>query len=198
MFGPGSRVETTANESMRLSWALGWGAFHTPYGWALFHTGHASGVQNYVVVYRQQGIGIVLLSNSDNFQLVARDIVAAGIGDTLSPFRWLGFMPFNSTRRRRAPPRRVAIAVGPALVASYAGTYLLGSGIARTYLRADGARLFASDDGLSWDELFAESDSVFFFKGRNVTLTFVKNAQGEVTRININADGTKIIAQRIR
>jgi CubicO group peptidase (beta-lactamase class C family) len=198
MFGPGSRVETTANEAMRLSWALGWGAFHTAYGWALFHTGHASGAQNYVVVYPEQGIGMVLLSNSDNFQLVARDIVAAGIGDTLSPFRWLGFMPFDSTRRRPAPPRRVAIVVGPSLVASYAGTYRLGSGIAQTYLRADGARLFASDDGLSWDELFAESDSVFFFRGRNVTLTFVKDAKGEVSRINIDADGTKIIARRIR
>jgi hypothetical protein len=39
---------------------------------------------------------------------------------------------------------------------------------------------------------------VFFFKGRNVTLTFVKDARGEVSRIEIDADGTRITAQRIR
>jgi CubicO group peptidase (beta-lactamase class C family) len=198
MFGPGTSKETTDHDAMRLSWALGWGTFHTPSGSAFFHTGHASGAQNYVVAYREKGIGIVLLSNSDNFEPVVHEVVAAGIGETHSPFRWLGFAPFDSTQTRRpVPPRRVPVAVTAAIVAPYAGTYELGPG-ARTHLRADGARLFASDDGLSWDELFAESDSVFFLKGSNVTLTFIREATGDVNRIDIDADGTRITARRVR
>lgn len=198
MFGPGPPVETLANEAIRLSWSMGWGTFHTSFGPAHFHTGHALGAQNYVVFYRERGIGIVLLSNSDNFESVAQEIVAAGIGDTLSPFRWLGFVPFDSTRRRAIPPRRVATSVAPGVVASYAGTYRLHPANVHTYLRADGARLFGSDDGQSWDELFAQSDSVFFFKGRNVTLTFVQDERGEISRIDIDAEGTKLTAYRVR
>lgn len=198
MFGSRSQRETTANQAIQLAWTIGWGTFRTPLGSAVFHTGNASGAQNYVVVYREQAIGIVLLSNSDNFQSVAREIVAAGIGDTLSPYRWLGFVPFDSARRRPAPPRHVAIAIAPALVASYAGTYKLGSSSSHVHLRADAARLFASDDGVTWDELFAKSDSVFFFKGRNVTLTFLKNSRGEVDRIEIDTGESKITADRMR
>lgn len=197
MFGARSERETTANQAIRLSWTAGWGTFHTPFGSALFHTGNASGAQNYVVVYREHAIGIVLLSNSDNFQSVAREIVAAGIGDTLSPYRWLGFVPFDSARRRPAPPRHVAIAIAPELVASYAGTYRLGSSSSHVHLRADGARLFASDDGVTWDELFAKADSLLFFKGRNVTLTFLKNSSGEIDRIDIDTGEGKITASRL-
>lgn len=198
MFGALSQRETAANQAIRLSWTAGWGTFHTPHGAALFHTGNASGAQNYVVVFREQAIGIVLLSNSDNFQSVAREIVAAGIGDTLSPYRWLGFVPFDSSRIRPAPPRHVPIAVAPELVASYAGTYRIGSSSSLVHLRADGARLFASDDGVTWDELFAKSDSVFFFKGRSVTLTFGRNVRGEVDRIDIDTGEGKITAGRIQ
>jgi CubicO group peptidase (beta-lactamase class C family) len=190
----GRRKETV---DWMLSWGLGWGLFETRNGRAFFHTGHKGGAQNYVVAYLDRGIGIVLLSNSDNFESVTPEIVAAGIGDRDSPFDWLGYEPYDSTRRKPAPPRRIAVQVPAEVIASYAGEYRFGPN-ASTFIKADGSRLFASDDRQSWDELFAQSETVFFFKGRTVTLTFVKNAAGTVTGIDVDNQGTKISARRVR
>lgn len=196
MLGPGSRTETSANDSISLSWALGWGTFETPYGSAFFHTGHTAGTQNYTVVYPARGIGIVLFSNSDNFESVAREIVAAGIGDSYSPFDWLGYAPFNPARRRLAPPRRVVTRVATGIIAPYAGKYRIEQGGAVVFINTEGSHLYVSDDGSSWDEAYAESDSVFFFKGRDLTLTFRKDVSGRVIRMDIAHDGTTIVARR--
>ena len=189
-----SRDRTDAGDSKRLAWGLGWGLFDSPYGRAFFHTGHKGGVQNYAVVYRDRGIGIVLLSNSDNFESVAREIVAAGIGDTASPFDWLGYPTFDPALRKPPPRRLVAIQLTPEVIAPYQGDYEWSGGV--LHVKADGNQLFASDDGSSWDELSASSESVFFFKGRTLTLTFVKDANGSVTRIDVDNDGMKMSAQR--
>ena len=53
----------------------------------------------------------MLLSNSDNFESVAREIVQAAIGDVYSPFDWLGYVPFDPSQVKTPPPEPVAIAV---------------------------------------------------------------------------------------
>jgi len=198
MFGSPGGATTDANDGIKLSWGLGWGLFETPNGRAFFHTGHKGGAQNYAVTYRDRGIGIVLLSNSDNFESVAPEIVAAGIGDQASPFDWLGYEPHDPAKRKPAPPRPVAIQLPAEVVARYAGEYRWTRGNAPTYFKADGGRLYASDDGQAWDELFAQSDSVFFFKGRPMTLTFVMDANGKVTRVDVDNEGAKLTARRVR
>ena len=75
--------------------------------------------------------------------------------------------------------------------------YQLAPG-AVTHIKVDGDRLYASDDGRSWDELLAQSETVFFFKGRTVTITFVKDASGKVTRMDVDTGETRLSAQRIR
>lgn len=196
MFGPGSRTESGANDAIRLSWGHGVGLFETPYGPAFFHTGNLAGAKNYTVVYPEQGIGIVLLSNSDNFQSVAREIVAAGIGDNYSPFGWLGYVPFDQVTRRPPPPRRVPIQVAADVIAPYAGKYQTDDGRLVVFIKTDGARLYVSEDGDSWDEAYAESETRFFFKGRDLTLEFQKDT-GIVTRIEIFLNATVIRARRI-
>ena len=178
-----------------LAWGLGWGLFDSPAGRAFFHTGHGTGAQNYAVVFRDRGIGIVLLSNSDNFEGVASEVVAAGIGDRYSPFDWLGYEPFDPAKPRMVPRRRIAIPVSADRIAPYAGKYRLSVGNAPFFLKAEGAHLWASDDGQSWDEVFAESQTLFFFKGRSVTLKFVRGTDGRVSRIDIDSDGTKLTAR---
>ena len=148
-------------------------------------------------MFPARGLGIVLLSNSDNFESVAPEIVAAGVGDRESPFDWLGYEPFDPATRKAAPPRLVAIQVPGAILATYVGEYQFAPD-AVTHIKADGDRLYASDDGRSWDELLAQSETVFFFKGRTVTITFVKDASGKVTRMDVDTGGAKLSAQRIR
>ncbi len=102
MFGPGAWQQTNKYHPIGLAWALGWGRFESEPGPAFFHTGHDLGYQNYTVTYPDKGIGIVLLSNSDNFESVAAELVRAAIGDTYTPFGWLGYVPFDPSRVKTA------------------------------------------------------------------------------------------------
>ena len=65
------------------------------------------------------------------------------------------------------------------------------------FIKAEGGRLYASDDGKSWDEVYAESQSVFFAKGRDLAITFKKDSMGMVTHMEIITSGTTIRARRI-
>jgi CubicO group peptidase (beta-lactamase class C family) len=198
MFDPVKPADSNANDAIGLSWGLGWGVFETPQGQAFFHTGHSSSAQNYAVVYRKRGVGIVLLSNSANFESVAPEIVASGIGDSQSPFDWLGYDPFDPAKKKVAPPRRRAIQVAADVIAPYAGKYQIGEGGGPViFIKAEGGRLYASDDGSSWDEVHAESHSVFFAKGRDLAIAFKKDADGKVTHMEIIGGGNTIRARRI-
>ena len=113
MFGPDAWTTTDEFQNIHLAWGLGWGLFDTPYGSAFFHTGDNPGWKNYTITYLDQGIGIVMLSNSDNFQLIAEEIVKKAIGDVYSPFDWLGYVPFDPTIGIKTPPRDPVVLIGP-------------------------------------------------------------------------------------
>ncbi len=83
---------THENDAIKLAWGLGIGLFQSPYGKGFFHTGHGEANQNYAVAFPEKGIAVVLLSNSENFERVSAQIVKACIGDTYSPFKWLGHL----------------------------------------------------------------------------------------------------------
>ena len=113
MFGPDAWTKTNRFQNIHLAWGLGWGRFDTPFGRAFLHTGQDLGWQNYTVTYLDKGIGIVLLSNSDNFQSIAAAIVKQAIGDVYSPFDWLGYVPFNPAIGIKTPPADPAATIGP-------------------------------------------------------------------------------------
>jgi len=83
---------THENDAIKLAWGLGIGLFQSPYGKGFFHTGHGEANQNYAVAFPEKGIAVVLLSNSENFERASAQIVKACIGDTYSPFKWLGHL----------------------------------------------------------------------------------------------------------
>ena len=83
---------THENDAIKLAWGLGIGLFQSPYGKGFFHTGHGDANQNYAVAFPKKGIAVVLLSNSENFERASAQIVKACIGDTYSPFKWLGHL----------------------------------------------------------------------------------------------------------
>jgi len=198
MFGPGALQETNENEAIRLAWGLGWGRFDAPHGRAFFHTGHSFGWQNYTVTYVDKSIGIVLLSNSDNFESVAREIVARAIGDNFSPFGWLGYPPFDSSRARRTPPPDpVAITVDPAILATYAGTYDMMP-TAMFHVKFGGDSLSILDrDGKRWDRLHAESETRFFVKGEeDYRFEFIRNDGGGVTGLRLEWQGMRFPAAK--
>lgn len=193
MFGPGSRGE--AGGPGGLSWGIGWGRFDGEYGRAFFHTGHEGGTQNYNVTFIDKGVGVVFLSNSDNFESVARELAEVTIGDTYSPFDWLGYPHFDPTQSREPPPEPVAIDVPPGILEACVGTYTLSVGVT-LYVKLEDGQLAGSTDQVDWAPLFAETESRFFVKGEDFAVVFVRGESGRVEGLILETEGLELRGQR--
>lgn len=192
-FGPGSYQDDAVYDD--LFWGIGWGRFDCKFGRAFFHTGHEKGTQNYNVTFADKGIGVVFLSNSDNFESVARELAETVIGDVYSPFDWLGYPRFDPSQIREPPPEPVTIDVDPAILEAYAGNYTLSMGIT-IYVTLENDRLLFSTDQVDWAPLLAETKSRFFIRGEDVAIVFVKDESGAVTGLIAETEGAKIPAER--
>lgn len=197
MFGPGAWQDTDRYQDIGLAWGLGWGRFDTEQGRAFFHTGHDFGYQNFTVTYADKGIGIVLLSNSDNFESVAREIVQAAIGDIHSPFDWLGYVPFDPAKVKTPPPEPVAIEVAPAILQAYVGAYELAADTV-LHVKVEDGNLYFSIDGQQWGQALAESETRFFTKDDSARVMFIKDAAGQVTGLNLEMQGLALSARKVR
>jgi CubicO group peptidase (beta-lactamase class C family) len=94
-FGPGSMITTTDNDDIALSYGLGWGVLTTPYSKGYFKEGHAEGFQHYSILFPEQNMGVLLMSNSENAESIYKDVLAAAIGDIYTPWEWEGYIPYN-------------------------------------------------------------------------------------------------------
>lgn len=194
MFGPGAFEDTKRNDD--LSWCLGWGCFRTADGRAFFHTGHDFGWQNYTVTHLDRGVGVVLLSNSDSFESVAQELVEAVIGEDGSPFEWLGYQPFDPSQLGEPPPERVALSVDPAVLVEYEGVYELKPGDL-VVVRLEEDRLQISKNRQDWDDLLAESPTLFFIRGEDQTFEFSKDPAGTVNGLIVHVQGARIRLRRV-
>ena len=198
MFGPLSHEATEDNRAINLSWGLGWGRFDSESGRAFFHTGHDLGWENYTVTYLDKKIGIVLLSNSSNFESIAERIVRQAIGDRHSPFVWLMYEPFDPSTPPPPPePERETVKVDPAIFDIAVGEYEVQPGDF-ILLKIEDGRLLGSGDGQYWDEVMAVSEDLFFIDGKPYDFMFNRDAEGTVTGLVIYYQGLEIPAKKIR
>ena len=94
-FGPFSKIQTSENDHIKLGYGMGWGVLHSPYGIAVFKEGHGDGFQHYSILYPEAGIGVMILSNSDNAESIFKELLEVTIGDVYTPWKWEGYLPFN-------------------------------------------------------------------------------------------------------
>jgi hypothetical protein len=197
MFGPGIWRETEANKDIHLSWCLGWGRFDSKHGRAFFHTGHEFGFQNYTVTYADAGSGVVLLSNSDNFESVAREIVAAVIGPDESPFDWLGYPRFDPTAKKTPPPEPKAIEVETKILEDYIGDYELQPGRIYSVKLVEG-HLYISSEKDKWVEILPESETRFFVMDSDYVFSFKKAQDGRVISVVLSVQGIEIEGKKLK
>lgn len=197
MFGPGAWKDTDANDQIKLSWGLGWGRFDSKHGKTFFHTGHDFGWQNYTVTYFDKGIGVVLLSNSDNFESIARELTEKTIGDVYSPFDWLDYPHYDPSMQREPPPEPVAIQLSPGILKQYIGEYTYLSN-QTLFVKMENDQLYFSDDQEIWVEMYAESESGFFTKIDDARFTFVESENGDVTGFILHIEGIEIPGEKVK
>jgi CubicO group peptidase (beta-lactamase class C family) len=96
---PSLSTETTdENKAIRLSYGLGWGLYWTPYGKAFFKEGHDDGWRNYTVCFDEAGIGIVIMTNSENGEGIYKELLETSQKNTFTPIEWEEFTPYNRQR----------------------------------------------------------------------------------------------------
>jgi len=94
------------------------------------------------------------------------------------------------------PAERKEIQVAAKTLEKYVGQYQLTPQLAMNVTLENG-KLLAQISTQPKLELAAESETVFFFKMVNAQVTFVVNAQGEVTGLVFRQDGSDIPAKKI-
>jgi len=94
-FGPMSLEQSDENDDIQLSYGLGWGLFQSPYGFGAFKEGHDEGFQHYTIIFPERGIGVVILSNSDNAESIFKELLEITIADVYTPWKWEGYIPYQ-------------------------------------------------------------------------------------------------------
>jgi ketosteroid isomerase-like protein len=115
---------------------------------------------------------------------------AAGI---VGPAQW----QLLSEQLQTIPSEPVAIRVDPKIYDDYIGKY--DNPILPFSVTKDGDRLMAIPDDKRRPaaELFPESETEFFLKGRDVQITFIRDRKGQVTHALVRLNGAPIRARRI-
>ena len=94
-FGKYRLVESTENNDIELSYALGFGTYKTPFGNAIFKEGHSPGWEHYTIFYPSQDLGIVIMSNSSKGESILKELLEISMGDKWMPWFWENFIPYN-------------------------------------------------------------------------------------------------------
>ncbi len=94
-FGPNAFTDANDNDAIALSYGLGWGLLKSPYSYGAFKEGHGEGFQHYCIVFPESGIGIIILSNSDNGESIFKQLLELAIGDTFTPYIWENYIPYD-------------------------------------------------------------------------------------------------------
>ncbi len=95
------------------------------------------------------------------------------------------------------PPVRAEVEVAAAVLERYVGGYELAPGVELTVTR-DNDRLYAQLTSQPRFPVFAESETVFFYKVVEAQITFETGEQGEVTGLVLLQGGVEHRARRIR
>jgi hypothetical protein len=130
------------------------------------HGGDNAGFHNNFVLYEKSGNGFVVMTNGDNGNLLADEIMHS----VANEYSWADFRPTV----------RASIHVDPKVLATYAGSY--ESKDFNLVVTVENGQLMVRAHGQTFP-LYAENETRFFFTVSPEDLDFVKDEQGNVTSL---------------
>lgn len=164
-------------ENMGMAMGLGWHLLQRRGALIVWHNGGTGGFRSYLGLCPKTGTGIVVLNNS------SADIPELGLKQLV-----------DQLPETRSLPVPKEIAVDPAVLAGYAGSYAAG-GFAFE-ISAEGGRLFLKVPGQSALALVPSSAERFFASAADVDLTFGKDEGGRVTGVVLEQPWLKMECRR--
>lgn len=93
--GPLRFKDSTLNNDINLSAGLGWLLLQSPFGTGAFKEGHGDGFQHYSIIFFKNGIGVVIITNSDNGESIFKELLQLTIADNYTPWYWENYIPYN-------------------------------------------------------------------------------------------------------
>jgi len=148
----------------------------------VWHNGGTGGYHSWAGFDQKQRKGVVVLSNSTN------DIDDIGLHLLESKY---------PLARIEAPKEHKEIKVDSKVLDAYVGEYQLAPNFVVTITR-EGDRLFAQATGQDKLELFAETETDFFFKDVDAQVTFAKDTNGQVTHLVLHQNKINHPAKKIK
>ncbi len=94
-FPPITIETTTENDAIHLSYGLGWGLLDCPNGKAFFKEGNGGAWKNYNINFKDKGISIIIMTNSENGEKIFQELIETVMGKTCIPWKWQGYIPYE-------------------------------------------------------------------------------------------------------
>jgi CubicO group peptidase (beta-lactamase class C family) len=157
---PTLAAEPGANQSIRLSYGLGWGLYWTPYGKAFFKEGHDDGWRNYTVCFDKPKTGLLIMTNSGNGEGIYKELLETVLKNTFTPIEWEGFTPYNQLPSREPLKKHKVVAVEGKMLDKYVGRYGLPPNIVLV-IRHEGDHLTVQENDEPKQDLLPESETEF-------------------------------------
>lgn len=163
------------NDGDTISYAFGQGVGRYRGLKAVTHGGSWAGFRTYLMRFPEQHVSVTVLSNFAGFNptFTARSVADIYLGDLMSG---------NAQRLGREPVEREEVAVDPAMLDDYVGTYQLGPGWLLTITREDD-RLMAQATAEDKFGMTPLSDTTFFVSDYGAAVVFQRDSSGAVSTI---------------
>jgi len=187
---------TTDNDSIQLSYGLGWGLYTSPYGKVFFKEGHDEGWRNYAVCFEKSKSGVVIMTNSSNGEGIFQYLLESLLRDTFTPIEWEGFTPYDKLPPRSPLVKHTRISIDEKLLDRYAGRYGQPPDLILT-IRRSGDHLTIQENDEPAQDLLPESETTFYSTTNDDTLTFESSPDGRVSRLILHLQGRDLPVNRI-
>jgi CubicO group peptidase (beta-lactamase class C family) len=147
------------------------------------HGGVDEGFEASLIAYCVGGQGAVVMMNANRAMPLAGELIRA----VAREYNWPEYLD----------PERVVANVDAKTLSAYAGEYELGANRTATVTVVNG-RIFLEPAGQTREELFPESEVTFFPMLPNTSITFVRDAAGQVTELVLRQGTQERKAKKIK
>lgn len=164
-------TQVKLNSGKIQQYGFGWGFSEVRGHKIIEHGGAWQGFTSFISRYVDDKLTVIVLVNRAGANPGA---IAHGIAGLINP--------------ELAPPERKEARIDPKILDEYVGQYELRPGFLLNITR-EADKLWGQAGTQIKAELFAESETRFFFKIADVQITFVKDASGKVTHLVLHQSG---------
>ena len=172
--------EVQKQVNKRLSVALNWHVQHIGEGKILWHNGGTAGFRTFIGFDPSEGVGVVVLTNSSH-----------GADD-------IGFHLINpDLQLAESPIERVEINVPRDILDTYVGEYELTPDFTIVVTRKR-RRLYVQGTGQEKFQVFAESETKFFYKVVDAQISFVNEDSEGITSLILHQNRADFSARKVK